>query len=60
MPEDGAVNTSATPQNDPDAPHRTLLSEVDVRGVEAVDALSRLFAEEKRRGARPAIFNSAL
>ncbi|MFG2619873.1 FxSxx-COOH cyclophane-containing RiPP peptide [Streptomyces sp. NPDC048507] len=60
LPEDGVVNTSATPPTSTVKNRRVPLAQIDVRSASAAAALGRVLPSESRRHVQAPIFNSAL
>ncbi|THA80017.1 FXSXX-COOH protein [Streptomyces sp. A0592] len=60
FPEDGVVNTSATPVTSTVKAHRVPLTKIDVETAAAAATLGRVLPAESRRPVQAPIFNSAL
>ncbi|MBP0933563.1 FXSXX-COOH protein [Streptomyces sp. CB02120-2] len=60
FPEDGVVNTSATPPTSTVKARRVPLARIDVRSASATATLGRVLPTESGRSVQAPIFNSAL
>ncbi|WP_405983146.1 FxSxx-COOH cyclophane-containing RiPP peptide [Streptomyces sp. NBC_00158] len=60
LPEDGVVNTSATPPTSTVKDRRVPLAKIDVRSASAAAVLERVLPSESGRRVQAPIFNSAL
>ncbi|WP_432715353.1 FxSxx-COOH cyclophane-containing RiPP peptide [Streptomyces lavendulae] len=60
LPEDGVVNTSATPPTSPDKDRRVPLTRIDALSASAAAAIGRVLPSESGRHVQTPIFNSAL
>ncbi|AWZ06130.1 FXSXX-COOH protein [Streptomyces sp. ICC1] len=60
LPEDGVMNTSATPPTGTVKVRRVPLDRIDVRGARAAATLGRVLPTEAGRQVQAPIFNSAL
>ncbi|MCX5379200.1 FxSxx-COOH protein [Streptomyces sp. NBC_00091] len=60
FPEDGVVNTSATPPTSTVKDRRVPLTKIDAHSASAAAALGRVLPSESGRHVQTPIFNSAL